>query len=105
MKHLKYVENLEFGDTLFLSEGNKLYIVLFAGYGSGTIQYYMPSSLVSMFDAAGGKFDRKKIWKGYIMPNAKRVAKVDNPIIIDKEEREEYEKAKFIMEQHKLGKL
>lgn len=97
---MKYVDNLELGDTIFFTGGNCIYLGFFAGYGSGTFQYYMPSQVVSVYQRCQDRneeFTVKKLYKGYLKDDSWRIAKIHTPVFGDINEQESYERAKEIL--------
>lgn len=95
-----YVDKLEVGDPIIVAEsGSYLNFGWFAGHGQNTIQYYLPWAVVAANKAQREYPDKKiKIYKSYVQKtNKHRVAKIQEPVFSEKEDRERYEKAKEIL--------
>lgn len=89
-----YVDELNIGDTIFVSGQNNLQLGFFAGKGKGTIQFYRIWAVLKAKERekAGGN---PKMYKDYVgETNQWRIAKVKDPIFRDKEEQHKYEEAK-----------
>lgn len=100
-----YVDELNVGDTLFISGQNMLEIGFFAGKGRGTIQYYTPGGViyVKKKEQSGVKV---KFWKSYVSETSKwRIAKIKTPIFKDKIEEQRYEEAKNYLIQKGIIKI
>jgi len=94
---------LEIGDPILISYGSSMLFALFAGYGRGTIQYYIPNHVIYYASQKDGK---AKFNKGYVYGSSieYRVAKVNPEVLHNQEEREEYEKAIEILKQENIIK-
>jgi hypothetical protein len=99
---LKYGGTLKLGDPIIVSYGNGMIFGLFAGYGRGTVQYYMPNSIVYQHDRAMQNNRRPKFYKGYVHgENVKyRVMKVNPEVLHNQEDIMEYEKAIDILKHY-----
>lgn len=95
-----YVDKLEIGDPILVAEsGSFLSFGWFVGYGRNTVQFITPRAVVYN-DECQKKDPRKpiKIWKSYVQQTHRfRVAKIQEPVFSDLEEKETYEKAKRIL--------
>jgi len=95
-----YVDKLEIGDPILVAEsGSFLNFGWFAGYGQNTIQYYLPWAIVAADKVQKTHPDKKiKIYKAYVQKtNRFRVAKIQEPVFSNAEDRERYEKARQIL--------
>lgn len=101
---LKYGGTLKLGDPIIVSYGNGMIFALFAGYGKGTAQYYMPNSIVYQHDRAVQNNRMPKFYKGYVYGgNIKfRVIKVNPEVLHNQEDIQEYEKAIDILKHYNL---
>lgn len=102
MKVYKLADSLKPGDTIIVAQSNILFLAFFAGFGRGTIQFYMPTSVIHGEEKAikkGVQFNMKFCYKGYINDDSWRVAKVENPIFGDQEDLDRYVKAINILKE------
>jgi hypothetical protein len=91
MTNYKYAKNLRIGDLIVVSTGNYMTIGFFAGLGSGTIQFYTPTSVINWKE-----YGMKKPYASYIGWSLHRIAKV-NIDDLDDSLVEELMQAKQIM--------
>lgn len=93
-----YVDNLQIGDPILVSEhGSFLRFGWFAGYGRNTIQYFTTGSVVwaKKAEDEGRKF---KPSKAFVQITHKyRIAKIQEPVFNDQEDKDYYEEAKQIL--------
>lgn len=102
---LKYGGTLKIGDPIIVCYGSGMLFGIFAGYGRGTLQYYMPNSIVYRYDNHILKNDKKlSFYKGYIRGDnvQHRVMKVNPEVLHNQEDLIEYEKAIDILKQYNL---
>jgi hypothetical protein len=102
---LKYGGTLKIGDPIIVCYGNGMLFGIFAGYGRGTVQYYMPNSIVYQYDNHILKNDKKPSFhKGYVHGNnvKYRIIKVNPEVLHNQEDIIEYEKAIDILKQYNL---
>jgi hypothetical protein len=92
---LKFGGKLEIGDPIIVSYGHGIDFGLFAGYGRGTIQYYLPGGIIYHAESAARKGTKPKFYKAYIRgDNMKyRVVKVTPDILFNEEDVMQYERA------------
>jgi hypothetical protein len=100
---LKLGGKLEIGDPILVSYTNGMFFGLFAGYGRGTIQYYIPNNVIYRASRNNGK---PKFYKGYIHGSniEYRVAKVTPDVLYKEKDIIEYEKAIEILKQENIVK-
>jgi hypothetical protein len=101
---LKFGGKLEIGDPIIVSYGHGIDFGLFAGYGRGTIQYYLPGGIIYHDEAAARKGTKPKFYKAYIRgDNMKyRVVKVTPDILFNEEDAIQYERAIEILKQENI---
>jgi len=99
---LRFGGTLKIGDPIFVSYGSGMDFGLFAGYGRGTVQYYMPNSIIYQYENAMQNNRKPKFYKAYIHGNNTeyRVAKVNPEVLHNQEDIMEYEKAIDILKQY-----
>lgn len=95
-----YVDKLEIGDPIIVAEsGSFLNFGWFAGYGQNTVQYYLPWAVIAA-DKTQRENPQKKIrmYKAYVQKtNRHRVAKIQEPVFFEQDDRERYEEARRIL--------
>jgi hypothetical protein len=103
---LRYGGKLELGDPIIVSYGSGMFFGLFAGYGRGTVQYYIPNSIIYNAEHAQRNNKKAKFYKAYVHGSSVkyRILKVTPDILHNKEDREEYEQAIEILKQEKIIK-
>ena len=86
---------LEIGDPILVSYGSGMTFGLFAGYGRGTLQYYLPGGIIYHAESAIRKGTKPKFYKAYIHGDNMeyRVAKVTPDILFNEEDVMQYERA------------
>ena len=103
---LKYGGTLKIGDPIIVCYGSGMLFGIFAGYGRGTLQYYMPNSIVYRYDNnLILKNDKKpSFYKSFVRgDNVKyRIIKVNPEVLHNQEDLIEYEKAIDILKQYNL---
>jgi hypothetical protein len=101
---LKYGGTLKIGDPIVVSYGSGMLFGLFAGYGRGTIQYYMPNSIVYQAEKAKQNNKKPKFYKGYVHGSTIkwRVMKVNPEVLHNEEDIQEYEKAIDILKHYNI---
>lgn len=101
---LKLGGKLEIGDPILVSYGSGMTFGLFAGYGRGTIQYYLPGGIIYHDEAAARKGTKPKFYKAYIRGDNMeyRVAKVTPDILFNEEDVMQYERAIEILKQENI---
>jgi hypothetical protein len=101
---LKFGGTLEIGDPILVSYAHGIDFGLFAGYGKGTIQYYLPGGIIYHDEAAARKGTKPKFYKAYIHGDNTeyRVAKVNPEVLHNQEDIMNYEKAIEILKQENI---
>jgi len=92
---LKLGGTLRIGDPILVSYGSGMIFGLFAGYGRGTLQYYLPGGIIYHAESAIKKGTKPKFYKSYIHGDNTeyRVAKVTPDILFNEEDAMQYERA------------
>lgn len=92
---LKLGGKLEIGDPILVSYSHGFVFGLFAGYGRGTIQFYIIDYIIGHYDYSMEQEIKPKFWKNYVHGNALeyRVAKVNKEVLHNDEDIEKYERA------------
>ena len=101
---LKLGGKLEIGDPILVSYGHGMTFGLFAGYGRGTLQYYLPGGIIYHAESAIKKGTKPKFYKAYIHGDNTeyRVVKVNPEVLHNQEDFEQYEKAIEILKQENI---
>jgi hypothetical protein len=95
---------LRIGDPILVSYGSGMTFGLFAGYGRGTLQYYLPGGIIYHAESAIKKGTKPKFYKAYIHGDNTeyRVAKVTPDVLFNEEDAMNYEKAVEILKQENI---
>lgn len=91
MTNYKYAKNLRIGDLIVVSKRNYMTLGFFTGFGSGTIHYHTPKSIMRWKE-----YGMTKPYPSYIARSLDRIAKV-NIDDLDDSLAEELMQAKQIM--------
>jgi hypothetical protein len=99
---LRYGGKLKVGDPIAVSYQSNIIFGLFAGYGRGTIQFYVPNTVIYQYDWAMENNRGPKFHKDYIHGTnvENRVMKVNPEVLHEQKDIIEYEKAIDILKQY-----
>ncbi len=103
---LRYGGELEIGDLIGVSYTQGFYIGIFAGYGKGTIQYYMPHGVISSAKYYASNNKKPEFHKAYIYGDnlEYRVLRLTKDVLYKQEDLQQYEQAIDILKQENIIK-
>lgn len=102
---LKFGGKLTKGDLLLVSDSIGLHTGIFAGFGRGTIQYYIPKHVLYARETHKTYNTKLSFYKAYIYGSyaTKRAAKI-TPEILNSEDLNQYLEAIDILKQENIIK-
>jgi hypothetical protein len=103
---LKHGGELEIGDLIGVSYTSGFYIGIFAGYGRGTIQYYMPQGVIFGAEHFAKNNKKPKFYKAYVYGDnvEYRVLKLNKDVLYKQKDLQQYEQAIDILKQENIIK-
>lgn len=103
---LKFGGKLTKGDLLLISDTNGLHTGIFAGFGRGTIQYYIPKHVLYVRETDKNYNSKLPFYKAYIYGNntTRRAAKIMPEQLTSQEEFKNYTEAIEILKQENVIK-
>lgn len=102
---LKFGGKLTKGDLLLVSDSNGLHTGIFAGFGRGTIQYYIPKHVLYARETHKTYNTKLSFYKAYFYGSnvTSRAAKI-TPEILNSEDLDQYLEAIDILKQENIIK-
>ena len=103
---LKFGGKLKKGDLLLVSDSNGLHTGIFAGFGRGTIQYYMPFGVKYSYENYNKSYGKLRFYKAYFYGSntANRAVKITPDQLTNSEELNNYLEAIDILKQENIIK-
>lgn len=103
---LKFGGKLTKGDLLLVSDSNGLHTGIFAGFGRGTIQYYIPKHVLYARETYKNYNTKLSFYKAYFYGDniTKRAVKITPEYLTNQEEFNNYTEAIEILKQENIIK-